>query len=108
MGIAKEQGLALTGPDGVLAQHTNTVIGTGLDEESTEHFGYGGHDMGAKDDANALNAVRAKTVPAATTTPLKIDVLRDRDGTFEPKIVAKRQRRLTGFDELLLPSMPRA
>lgn len=108
MGIAKKQGLALTGPDGVLTQHTNTVIETGLDEESTEHFGYGGHDTGARDAANSLNGVRAKTVPAATTAQLRIDVLRGQGRSIRTEDRRQRQRRLTGVDELVLPSMPRA
>jgi putative transposase len=100
--MAKEQGLALTGPDGLLKQLTKTVIETALDEELTEHLGYGRHDTAAKDTANSRNGVRAKTVLTETTGPVEIDVPRDRDGTFEPKIVAKRQRRLTGVDEMVL------
>jgi putative transposase len=100
--MAKEQGLALTGPDGLLKQLTKTVIETALDEELTEHLGYGRHDTAAKDTANSRNGVRAKTVLTETTGPVQIDVPRDRDGTFEPKIVAKRQRRLTGVDEMVL------
>jgi transposase-like protein len=34
--------------------------------------------------------------------PMQIEVPRDRDGSFEPKIVAKRQRRLSGIDELVI------
>jgi putative transposase len=100
--MAKEQGLALTGPNGLLKQLTKTVIETALDEELTEHLGYGRHDTAAKDTANSRNGVRAKTVLTETTGPVEIDVPRDRDGTFEPKIVAKRQRRLTGVDEMVL------
>lgn len=100
--MAKEQGLALTGPDGLLKQLTKTVIETALDEELTEHLGYGRRDTAAKDTANSRNGVRAKTVLTETTGPVEIDVPRDRDGTFEPKIVAKRQRRLTGVDEMVL------
>jgi putative transposase len=100
--MAKEQGLALTGPNGLLKQLTKTVIETALDEELTEHLGYGRHDTAAKDTANSRNGVRAKTVLTETTGPVQIDVPRDRDGTFEPKIVAKRQRRLTGVDEMVL------
>ena len=55
--MAKEQGLALTGPDGLLKQLTKTVIETALDEELTEHLGYGRHDTAAKDTANSRNGV---------------------------------------------------
>ncbi|CAM3365377.1 MULTISPECIES: IS256 family transposase [Bacteria] len=100
--MAKEQGLALTGPDGLLKQLTKTVIETALDEELTEHLGYERHDAAAKDTANSRNGTRSKTVLTETTGPVQIDVPRDREGTFEPKIVAKRQRRLTGVDEMVL------
>lgn len=87
--MAKEQGLSLTGPDGRLKQLTKTGIKTALDEELTEHLGYERHDTAAKDTANSRNGTRPKTVLTETTGPVEIDVPRDRDGTFEPKIVAK-------------------
>lgn len=100
--MAKEQGLALTGPDGLLKQLTKTVIETALDEEMTEHLGYDKHDAGAKQTANSRNGTRSKTVLTETTGPVEIDVPRDRDGSFEPVIVKKRQRRLNGVDEMVL------
>lgn len=51
---------------------------------------------------DSRNGVRAKTVLTETTGPVEIDVPRDRDGTFKPVIVKKRQRRLTGVDEMNL------
>jgi putative transposase len=100
--MAKEQGLSLTGPDGLLKQLTKTVIETALDEEMTEHLGYEKHDAAGKQTANSRNGVRAKTVLTETTGPVEVDVPRDRAGTFEPVIVKKRQRRLTGVDEMVL------
>ncbi|MCO4274800.1 IS256 family transposase [Pseudarthrobacter sp. HLT3-5] len=100
--MAKEQGLSLTGPDGLLKQLTKTVIETALDEEMTEHLGYEKHDMAGKQTANSRNGVRPKTVLTETTGPVQVDVPRDRAGTFEPVIVKKRQRRLTGVDEIVL------
>ena len=44
--LAKEQGLSLTGPDGLLKQLTKTVLETALNEEMTEHLGYEKHDPG--------------------------------------------------------------
>ncbi len=82
--MAKEQGLSLTGPDGLLKMLTKTVIETALDEEMTEHLGYGKHEADAKDTANSRNGTRAKTVLTETTGPVEIEVPRDRDGTFEP------------------------
>ena len=100
--MAREQGLALTGPDGLLKQLTKTVIETALDEEMTEHLGYEKHDAVANGTGNCRNGARAKTVLTETTGPVEIEVPRDRDGSFEPVIVRKRQRRLNGVDEIVL------
>ena len=97
---AKEQGLSLTGPDGLLKQLTKTVLETALDEELTEHLG---HDERAPAAAgNVRNGTRSKTVLTEATGHVEIDVPRDRAGTFEPQIVRKRQRRLSGVDEIVL------
>jgi putative transposase len=100
--MAREQGLSLTGPDGLLKQLTKTVIETALGEEMTEHLGYEKHDPGGVGAANIRNGTRAKTVLTDNTGPVQIEVPRDRAGTFEPQIVRKRQRRLNGVDEIVL------
>jgi putative transposase len=100
--LAKEQGLSLTGPDGLLKQLTKTVLETALNEEMTEHLGYQKHDPAGIGAGNIRNGVRSKTVLTDTTGQVQIDVPRDRAGTFEPQIVKKRQRRLSGVDEIVL------
>jgi putative transposase len=100
--MAKEQGLSLTGPDGLLKQLTKSVIETALDEEMTEHLGYEKHDRAGIGAENIRNGSRSKTVLPANTGPVEIDVPRDRAGTFEPQIVKKRQRRLGEVDEIVL------
>jgi transposase-like protein len=100
--LAKEQGLALTGPDGLLKALTKTVLETALNEELTEHLGYDKHDPAGAGSSNIRNGTRTKTVLTDTTGPVTIDVPRDRAGTFEPQIVRKRQRRLSGVDEIVL------
>jgi putative transposase len=99
---AREQGLSLTGPDGLLKQLTKTVLETALNEEMTEHLGYEKHDQAGAGWGNIRNGTRSKTVLTDTTGPVQIDVPRDRAGTFEPQIVRKRQRRLSGVDEVVL------
>jgi transposase-like protein len=47
-------------------------------------------------------APRAKTVISDAVREVRIDVPRDREGTFEPQIVKERQRRLTDVDEIVL------
>jgi putative transposase len=101
--MAKEQGLSLTGPDGLLKQLTKTVLETALNEEMTEHLGYEKHGQPVEGGSgNIRNGSRAKTVLTEATGHVDIDVPRDRAGTFEPQIVRKRQRRLSGVDEVVL------
>lgn len=100
--LAQEQGLSLTGPDGLLKQLTKTVLEAALNEEMTEHLGYEKHDPAGAGTGNIRNGTRAKTVLTDTTGAVEIDVPRDREATFEPQIVKKRQRRLSGVDEVVL------
>jgi putative transposase len=101
--MAKEQGLSLTGPDGLLKQLTKTVLETALNEEMTEHLGHEKHGQPVEGGSgNIRNGSRAKTVLTEATGHVDIDVPRDRAGTFEPQIVRKRQRRLSGVDEVVL------
>ncbi len=100
--LAQELGLSLTGPDGLLKQLTKTVLETALNEEMTEHLGYEKHDPAGAGTGNIRNGTRAKTVLTDTTGPVELDVPRDRAATFEPQIVKKRQRRLSGVDEVVL------
>jgi putative transposase len=99
---AREQGLSLTGPDGLLKQLTKTVLETALNQEMTEHLGYEKHGPAASGTGNVRNGTRSKTVLTEATGQVPIEVPRDRDGSFEPQIVKKRQRRLSGVDEMVL------
>ena len=100
----REQGLSRTGPDGLLKQLTKTVLETALSEEMTEHehLGYEKHELAGAGTANIRNGSRSKTVLTESTGQVEIDVPRDRAGTFEPQIVRRRQRRLSGVDEIVL------
>src|ERR1017187_9354776 len=70
----------------------------------TEHLGYEKHDPAGQGagSGNVRNGTRPKTVLTEATGQVGIEVPRDRDGTFEPQIVKKRQRRLGGVDEIIL------
>lgn len=68
----------------------------------TEHLGYEKHDQAGVGSGNIRNGTRPKTVLTEANGPVQIDVPRDRAGTFEPQIVRKRQRRLSGVDEVVL------
>jgi Transposase, Mutator family len=97
---AREQGVSLTGPEGLLKQLTKTVLETVLNQELAEHLSHGKHSPPGNEAGNVRNGTRAKTVLTEATGQVPIEVPRDRAGTFEPQIV--RQRRLTGVDEMVL------
>jgi len=99
---ARTRGVALTGPQGLLKTLTKTVIETALDEEMSEHLGYDKHESVGRNLGNSRNGKRSKTVLTDSSGDVQIDMPRDRDGTFEPVIVKKRQRRLTDVDEIVL------
>ena len=69
--------------------------------EITDHLGYDKHDPMGRNGQNSRNGVRPKTV-LTEIGPVQIEVPRDREGTFEPRIVRKRQRRLDGVDQIIL------
>jgi putative transposase len=81
---------------------TKTVIETALDEEMSEHLGYDKHETVGRDLGNSRNGKRSKTLLTSSSGDVQIDMPRDRDGTFEPVIVRKRQRRLTDVDGVVL------
>lgn len=99
---AKRQGVSLTGSGGLLKAFTKTVIETALEEEMLEHVGYDRHDPSGRNRGNSRNGHRSKTVLSDHAGPVEVGVPRDTDGTFDPVIVKKRQRRLTGVDEVVL------
>ena len=98
---ARTQGLQLTGEGGLLGRLTKMVVESALEGEMDDHLGYGKHDPAGRNSGNSRNGKRGKTV-LTEAGPVDIAVPRDRDGSFEPKIVAKRQRRLTGMDDLVI------
>ena len=99
---ARDQGVSLTGPDGLLKQLTKAVLETALNQEMTEHLGHEKGSLAANETGNVRNGTRAKTVVSEASGEVAIEVPRDRAGTFDPQIVRKRQRRLSGVDEIVL------
>lgn len=98
---ARAEGVDLVGPGGLLGDLTKRVLEASLEAELDEHLGYAKHDPAGRDGGNSRNGTRSKTV-ITEVGPVQIDVPRDRDGTFEPQIVRKRQRRLSGVDEMVI------
>src|SRR3954453_3845838 len=104
VGRAQAEGLQLTGEGGLLQQLTKRLLESALEGEITDHLGYDKHDPAGKNGGNSRNGTRAKTV-LTDVGPVEIAVPRDREGSFEPKIVKNRQKRLSGVDEMVI-SLP--
>ncbi|MFG1864828.1 IS256 family transposase [Microbispora bryophytorum] len=98
---ARAEGLELVGENGLLNRLTKLVLESALEGELTDHLGYDKHDPAGRGSGNTRNGARTKTV-ITDVGPVEIDVPRDRDASFEPKIVRKRQRRLSGVDEMVI------
>ncbi len=98
---ARSEGVQLTGAGGLLQQLTKRVLESALEGEITDHLGYDKHDAAGRNSGNSRNGTRVKTV-LTDVGPVEVKVPRDVEGSFEPQIVKKRQRRLTGVDEMVL------
>ena len=94
-------GLQLAGEGGLLAQLTKRLLESALEGEISDHLGYDRGDPAGNNGGNWRNGIRSKTV-LTEVGPVAIDVPRDRDGSFEPRIVRKRQRRLSGVEDLVI------
>src|SRR5215470_20264552 len=77
------------------------IIERALGSELTHHLGYPPGGEKRDDMTNHRNGTGSKTV-LTDDGPLPIDVPRDREGTFEPRLIAKHERRFTGFDDKIL------
>jgi transposase-like protein len=88
----------ILGEHGLLKQLTTRVIERALDAELTAHLGYAPHVRHGSEAGNTRNGTSPKTVQT-DTGPLYLEVPRDRQGRFLPRLVPKRQRRLEGFDD---------
>jgi putative transposase len=98
---ARPEGLQLTGPGGVLQQLIRRVLESALEGEITDHLGCKKHESAGRGSGNSRNGGRVKTV-LTDGGPVEIKVPRDVSGTFQPQIIKKRQRQLTGVDEMVV------
>jgi transposase-like protein len=98
---ARLQGISLVGPDGLLQRVTKLVLEGALEGELTDHLGYPHGDPAGRNGGNSRNGTRPKTV-LTEVGPVELEVPRDRDASFEPRIVRKRQRRLVGVEDLVV------
>lgn len=98
---AQAAGIPLSGEGGLLKQLTKMVLETALQGEMDAHLGYGKHEPAGRNTGNSRNGTRPKTV-VTDVGPVQIEVPRDRDASFTPRMVPKWQRRLSGVDDLVI------
>jgi putative transposase len=91
----------IAGPGGLLAELTKRLVERAMEVELTDHVGYEPHQEPPGGAANQRNGTTPKTL-ICEHGKVPIDAARDRDGSFEPRIVKKRQRRFVGFDDKIL------
>jgi putative transposase len=91
----------IVGPGGLLSRLTKRLVERAMEVELTDHLGYERHQEPPGGTGNTRNGATSKTL-STEHGPVQVNTPRDRDGSFEPKIVRKRQRRFEGFDEKIL------
>ena len=91
----------ILGKNGLLKQLTKRLVERTLEAELTDHLGYGPNAPQGRGSGNNRNGKSQKTVQSDSGA-LQIEAPRDRNGSFEPQLVKKRQRRLKGFDEKVI------
>jgi putative transposase len=93
--------VSLTGPGGLLGRLSKVVLESALEGEMGAHLGYREHGPAGDGSGNSRNGHRGKMV-LTEAGPVGIEVPRDRDSSSGPVIVAKRQRRLGGIDDIVI------
>jgi putative transposase len=91
----------ILGDNGLLKQLTKAVLERAMQAELTEHLGYEPHDAASDNSGNSRNGKSKKTLKGDFGN-LPLEVERDRNSSFAPKIVPKGQTRFEGFDDKIL------
>ena len=91
----------IAGENGLLKQLTKALLERAMQAEMTDHLGYEKHDPVGHKSGNSRNGKSRKKLKG-DFGEIDLETPRDRNGTFEPKIVAKHQTRWTGFDDKIL------
>lgn len=91
----------LLGQDGLLKQLTKRVAERALEAEMAQYLGYPKNSSKGRNTGNSRNGKSQKSV-RSVHGDIDVEVPRDRNGTFEPKLVKKGEKQLNGFDERIL------
>ncbi len=94
-------GGSLIGPDGLVKELTKALVERMLAGEMNHHLGYGKHEVAGYGTGNSRNGKSQKTLKGEAGE-MTVEVPRDRNGTFEPKLIEKHQTRFEGFDAKIL------
>ncbi len=91
----------ILGEDGLLKELTKKVAERALEAEMEEHLGYAKHDPSGKNSGNSRNGKGRKSV-RSIHGDIDLEVPRDRNGSFEPRLVKKGEKQLNGFDDRIV------
>lgn len=91
----------LLGKNGIFKELQKRLLERAMGAELTVHLGYGKHEVAGRNSGNSRNGTTPKTMKGEFGS-MPLEVPRDRNGTFEPVIVAKGQRRFDGFDQAII------
>src|ERR1700674_4795567 len=91
----------IIGENGLLKQLTKALLERAMQAELTEHLGYEKHDPAGHNSGNSRNGGTTKTLKG-DFGEIPLETPRDRNGSYEPKIIGKRQTRFTGFDDKII------
>src|ERR1700693_230444 len=91
----------IIGENGLLKELTKAILERALQAELTDHLGYEKHEPAGQPRGNTRNGKSQKTLQG-DFGELELETPRDRQATFDPKIVAKGQTRWTGFDDKII------
>lgn len=91
----------ILGEAGLLKQLTKKVAERALEAEMEAHLGYAPNDATGNNSGNSRNGKTKKRV-RSTNGDVELNIPRDRNGSFDPKLVRKGERQLNGFDERIV------
>jgi putative transposase len=91
----------IIGENGLLKQLTKALLERAMQAEMTDHLGYEKHDPAGNNSGNSRNGATTKTLKG-DFGELPLETPRDRNGTYDPKIIGKGQTRFTGFDDKII------
>ena len=91
----------LLGKNGLLKQLTKDLVERVLEEELTDYLGYEKHAVEGRGTGNSRNGKSEKTLQGEQGQ-IPLNIPRDRNGEFEPRLITKGQRRLPGLDDKII------